>query len=239
MHFEEIENLAYVDIADKVIANIDKELLYTLPFDLSNDDRTDYEATRLYKLDEQGNEVDFDHPEFSVIKDLITAVKNQLKNEKIKASLKSVMKSNNFAKAMLNLGLFNPQDRVVVPNVLMKFCEEDDTVTIESILVESKRLDDIDFAIETEEALVQYGVKVEEVCKNTIRYITGLNKSLELTGPQIDQLQTDFEVVENWLRRARPGKAYSLLSGMQPTEVATQEVIDKVKLFLVNKLSEL
>ncbi len=238
MNFQEIEELKYGAIADKVFALIGEAVKFELPV-LSGDDRTDYEGTRLYTLDESGNEVDFDHPEFSVIKDLMSSVKSGLKKEKSETNLNTILASDNFAKAMINLGLFDPKDRVIVPRIAKKFCEEDDTITIEAILVESKRLDDADKVIEEEEKLIATGEAVEKVCTATLKLVTGMNATSQMADADIDQMQVDFEDVENWLRRTRPEKALKLLIKMQPTTVVTQGMIDKVKNFLTKKLIEI
>ena len=92
------------------------------------------------------------------------------------------------------------------------------------------RITDITFEIENQrlqEEKILIGELIKNKCEKAISLILAYNMSF--TFEQIDQLESDFGEIYNFLMKRRIDKAYFLLNSAQPTELITQEFLNQLK----------
>lgn len=81
------------------------------------------------------------------------------------------------------------------------------------------------------EADISRGESIKSRCEKAISLIISYNS--DFSFEEIDQLESDFGEIYNFLMKRRIDKAYFLLNSAQPTELITQEFLNQLKSVLI------
>ena len=78
---------------------------------------------------------------------------------------------------------------------------------------------------------ISRGESIKSRCEKAISLIISYNS--DFSFEEIDQLESDFGEIYNFLMKRRIDKAYFLLNSAQPTELITQEFLNQLKSVLI------